>query len=134
MGAGGSFATWTIASGPVRRCEGGGNSPSRVPGGGARASGHPGVASIAVGKRAQNSRPAPAGRSRVIPSTRFTRMPWRRWPYCRRRPCSPEGYCGALIAGVRWVTGNNEVGASLVDRDAGAIYRAIRRRSVTPTG
>ena len=36
-------------------------------------------------------------------------------------------YRAPLSAGVRWVTGDNELGESLVERDAGLIYRAIQR-------
>ena len=39
-----------------------------------------------------------------------------------------KDYRPPLIAGLRWVTGDNELGESLVDREAGLIYRAIQRR------
>jgi hypothetical protein len=45
-----------------------------------------------------------------------------------------KDYGPALIAGLRWVSGDNELGDSLVDREAGLIYRAIQRRGGNADG
>ncbi|MBV9358499.1 MAG: hypothetical protein JO023_23560 [Chloroflexi bacterium] len=37
-------------------------------------------------------------------------------------------YTSALVRGLRWISGQNELGQSLVDRPAGLIYRSIQRR------
>lgn len=43
-------------------------------------------------------------------------------------------YRPALIRGLRWVTGDNELGESLVDPTHGLIYRAIQRRGADADG
>jgi hypothetical protein len=43
-------------------------------------------------------------------------------------------YRQALTAGLRWVTGHNELGQSLVDGRVGLIYRAIQRKGTDADG
>ena len=39
-----------------------------------------------------------------------------------------ERYTGAAVRGLGWVFGDNELGREMLDRDAGILYRSIRRR------